>query len=252
LEPRRTEHKRAKANTYEVAEGNSQDNDDSDSDGESETDHEENLPELQRRGSLPRRGSIMETSDSDDDSSEEDNSEAERIQEPKTLASSAATEAEQRIAKLGKQPDGSKPVQVPKRVWRPKVKFGYEEPEDLLDMSDASDWMLEDKGKVIAEPTNELPPRDDVIRYDEAAHGKEVDKNIQWGDCPEWCQPIVRKIIEEFFNVFAQEGMQRAIRGFEFHIDTGPVKPITCKVPVYGEYEERVIQELVRTLQDKG
>jgi hypothetical protein len=78
-----------------------------------------------------------------------------------------------------------------------------------------------------------------VIKYDQAAHGKEVDKNIQWRDCPEWCQPIVRKIVEEFFDVFAQEGMQRAIRGFEFHIDTGPVKPITCKVPVYGEHEER-------------
>jgi hypothetical protein len=32
---------------------------------------------------------------------------------------------------MGKQLDGSTPVQVPKRVWRPKVKFQYEEPEDI-------------------------------------------------------------------------------------------------------------------------
>jgi hypothetical protein len=52
--------------------------------------------------------------------------------------------------------------------------------------------------------------------------------------------------------VFAEDGMQRPIRGFKFHIDTGEVKPITCRIPVYRDHEERVIQELVKTLQSKG
>jgi hypothetical protein len=64
---------------------------------------------------------------------------------PRTLAAPLATEAEQRIAKSGEQPDGSKLVSVPKRVWRPKVKFQYEEPEDLLDTSEDLDWMIEEK-----------------------------------------------------------------------------------------------------------
>ena len=34
-----------------------------------------------------------------------------------TFAASSATEAEENIAKAGKHADGSKPVQVPKRVW---------------------------------------------------------------------------------------------------------------------------------------
>jgi hypothetical protein len=154
LELRRTEQRRATANTHAAAEGHGQENDSSES--ESEIDKEENLPKLLRRRSQTRRGSKRD--DSDSDSSEESSSEAEGIREPRTLAASAATEEEQQIAKLGRQPDGSKPVKVPKRVWRPKVKFGYEEPEDLLDTSDEIDWMFEDKGKVIAEPKNELRP----------------------------------------------------------------------------------------------
>jgi hypothetical protein len=143
-------------------------------------------------------------------------------------------------------------VNIPKRVWRPKVKFQYEEPKDLLDMSDGLDWMFEDKGHIIVEPKQTLPPYTDLIKYDPKAHKTELDKNIQWRDCPAWCQPVVREIIEEYFGEFAQERMLWAIREFEFHIDTGQVKPITCKIPVYGDHEERVIQELVKTLQHKG
>jgi hypothetical protein len=112
--------------------------------------------------------------------------------------------------------------------------------------------MFEDKGHVIKEPKQPLPSRDDLIKHDPAAHTKELDSNVQWRDCPEWCRPVVRAILEEYFDVFTQAGMQRPIRGFEFHIDTGKVKPITCKVPVYGHHKERVIQELVETLQNKG
>jgi hypothetical protein len=201
-----------------------------------------------------------DSEDSDDsDSNEESNGSSSDYSDreanmtaPRTLAASSATEAEQKIAKLGKQPEGSKPVSVPKRLWRPKVKFQYEEPEDLLDTSEHLDWMFENKGHVVAEPKQELLPRTDVIKYDPQAHKTELDKNIQWRDCPTWCRPVVRAIIEEFFDVFAEEGMQRAIRGFEFIIDTGQVKPITCKIPVYGEHEQKVIQELVKTLQQKG
>jgi hypothetical protein len=215
--------------------------------GESEDKSDkEDKPGLKRRKLTTSNDSDSEDKSDSDTAHKQDNE-----RKPRDFEASTATEAEQKIAKLGRQPDGSKPVTVPKRVWRPKVKFQYEEPEDVLDTSDEFDWMFEDKGPVVAEPTQTLPPRDDLIKYDPSAHQAELDKNIQWRDCPEWCQPTVRKIIEEFFDVFAQEGMQRAIRGFEFQIDTGEIKPITCKVPVYGQHEERVIQELVKTLQDK-
>jgi len=45
------------------------------------------------------------------------------IGESKTFAASSATEEEEKIAKTGTLPDGTKPVKVPKRIWRPQVKM---------------------------------------------------------------------------------------------------------------------------------
>jgi hypothetical protein len=63
---------------------------------------------------------------------------------------------------------------------------------------------------------------------------------------------LIRAIIEKFFDVFAQEGMQRPIRGFKFKINTGKIKPICCKPSQYGHYERRVILTLVEQLEKKG
>ena len=46
--------------------------------------------------------------------------------------------------------------------------------------------------------------------------------------------------------------MRKSIRGYEFQIDTGAAVPLTCKVPVFGPHEERVILELVEQLEKKG
>jgi hypothetical protein len=52
--------------------------------------------------------------------------------------------------------------------------------------------------------------------------------------------------------VFAQEGMQNHIRGFEFNVDTGKVKPVCCKQPQYVPHESRVITTMVEKLEKKG
>ena len=65
-------------------------------------------------------------------------------------------------------------------------------------------------------------------------------------------RPVLRAFDETFFDVFAQEGMQNNIRGFEFNIDTGKCKPICCKQPQYGPHESRVIIALVEKLERKG
>jgi hypothetical protein len=62
----------------------------------------------------------------------------------------------------------------------------------------------------------------------------------------------LRAIVEKFFDVFAQEGMQKHVRGFEFNIDTGKVKPICCKQPQRRPHKSRVIMALVRKLKKKG
>ncbi len=170
----------------------------------------------------------------------------------RTFAASSATEAEERIAKEGRHPDGSTPVNVPKRVWRPKVQMVYEEPEDTLDTSGDLDWLFEEHGKVGIETKGQLPPRDDLIMYNPEVHAKEIDDNVQWRVCPEEHRIVLRDIIEKFFDVFAQEGMQNHIRGFQFNIDTGQVKPICCKQPQYGPHENRVITALAEQLEKKG
>jgi hypothetical protein len=128
----------------------------------------------------------------------------------------------------------------------------YEEPEELLDTSGDLDWLFEEHGKVGIEDKKELPPRDDLILFNPEVHAKEIDDNIQWRGCPPEHQIVLRAIIEKFFDVFAQEGMQNHIRGFEFNIDTGKVKPICCKQPQYGPHESRVIVALVEKLEKKG
>jgi hypothetical protein len=127
---------------------------------------------------------------------------------PLTLAATSAIEAEEAIAKKGEHPDGSKPVKVPKRVWRPRIRTVYKEPEDLLDTSSGLDWLFEDNGKVIIENHAAVPPRDGIIKYDPAKHAAEIDKNLQWRDCPEDIKPVLRDIINEFYDVFAAESMQ--------------------------------------------
>ena len=76
-----------------------------------------------------------------------------------------ATKDEEQIAKEGCHPDGSKAVQVPKRVSRPKGRRAYKEPEAILDTSGDLDWLFKDYGKVIIEDKKALPPRDDLILY---------------------------------------------------------------------------------------
>ena len=188
------------------------------------------------------------------DVSEDDSKGTEDLEQPlpKTFAASSATEAEELIAKRGQHPDGSTPVQVAKRAYRPKVRTVYEEPEELLDTSGDIDWLFEEHGTTLIHSKAELPPRDDLIRYDPVTRGPELDKNIQWRDCPSLLRPILREIIEKFYDVFSPDGMQKPIRGFEFNIDTGAVVPLCCKPPRYGPHEERVIRVLVEKLETKG
>jgi hypothetical protein len=71
------------------------------------------------------------------------------------------------------------------------------------------DWMFKDKGHVISQKETKLLPRDNTIIYEPGKHKKELSGTVQWRDCPAWAQPIIQDILEEFYDIFAQEGMQR-------------------------------------------
>ena len=166
------------------------------------------------------------------------------------LAASSATEKEIAAAKLRK-PDGTGPVEVDKRPYRPKMPNEYIEPEFVPDQ-DTLDVISQTHGTVLLKTKAALPPRTDVINFDPQLHESEFSNNIQWASCPQDLRAPFETIIKDFWDVFVQEGLRRNIRGYSFNVDTGPSKPICCKVPRYGPHESRVITNLANDLEKNG
>ena len=68
-----------------------------------------------------------------------------------TFAASAASIEEQANSALrdGKFPDGTKPVEVERRIWRAKVKSKYIESETDFDPSEDLDYLYANAGKTL-------------------------------------------------------------------------------------------------------
>jgi hypothetical protein len=171
----------------------------------------------------------------------------------KVLAASAATKEEVEKEKE-KMMDGSKPVLTEKRPYRPKPLSQYEEPAYLPDDDDTLEVLYRSGGVAVSKTKTEVEERDpaSIIRYDETKHATELQKSIQWEDCPNELRPCMSELIKRYWDVFAQEGLKNHIRGFECHIDTGNAQPVCCKIPRYGPHEARVITQLARGLEDNG
>jgi hypothetical protein len=80
----------------------------------------------------------------------EEEEEEERQNKYYGFAASAATAEELKLAKTEIQPDGTKAVVCSKRVWRPQVKYEYQEIPKELDPCDDLDWLFEKHGKCMA------------------------------------------------------------------------------------------------------
>ena len=169
------------------------------------------------------------------------------------LAASSATKEEIETAKT-RYDDGSKPVTTEKRPYRPKLASQYEEPAYLPDDDDTLDVLYRNGGVAISKTRQDIGERapETIIKYDEDKHGEILQKSMQWEDCPEHLRPAITKIIKQYWDVFAPEGLKHHIRGFVCHIDTGNAQPICCKIPRYGPHEARVITQLARGLEANG
>ena len=163
------------------------------------------------------------------------------------FAASSVTDKERKAAQ-SKRVDGSKPVVVEPTPYRPKLDSTYVEPEvDTGD--DGLEFLYETHGKALIHAKGKLPPRQDIIIFDESKHQKEFEELIQWGDCPQELRPRIEGIIKEYWDVFAKEGLKQPIRGFQFTIDTGGSKPVCCKLPRYGPHESRIITKMTEGLE---
>ena len=166
-----------------------------------------------------------------------------------SFAASAATQEELDEAKKRREIEKSKPVETARRVWRPQVTSQYKEPDCIPDPLSDLEILYKDFGKPLWANKSELPPRDDLIKFNPEVHGPELERNLQWKDCPEELRPRIKNIILDYWDVFAKEGVRKPIRGFLFHVDTGEVPPVCVKPPRYGPHESRVINELVEKLE---
>ena len=117
---------------------------------------------------------------------------------------------------------------------------------------DDMEVLYKDYGKPLWANKSTLPPRDDLIIFDPAKHQAELDRNLQWRDCPIDKQEEIKSIIIDFWDVFAEEGVRKNIRGLQFHVDTGEIPPICVRAPRYGPHETRVINDLVEKLEANG
>ena len=167
-----------------------------------------------------------------------------------SFAASAATQEEIEQAKI--RDDHTKPVEPSRRIWRPQVTSLYEEPDCIPDPLSDLEILYKEFGKPIWINKSELPPRDDILKFDPEKHTKEFESNIQWADCPETFRPKIETLIKEFWDVFAEEGVRNTIRGAKFHVDTGKVAPVCARPPRYGPHESKIINELIEKLEKNG
>ena len=173
---------------------------------------------------------------------------------PLVLAASSATKEEIEQGKKRRSSSGDKtqPVETSKRIWRPQVTSEYKEPDCIPDPTSDLEVLYQDYGKPLWVKKAELPPRNDLIKYIPTKHDLELKRNLQWDDCPEQHKIAIETLVKEYWDVFAEEGVRKHIRGALFHVDTGEVKPVCCKPPRYGPHESRVIDELVSKLEKNG
>ena len=167
----------------------------------------------------------------------------------KSFAASSATKAEIEEAKQRAKKEKVKPVQPDRRIWRPKVASQYEEPDCFPDATEDLEILYKNFGKPLWTNKSTLPERKDIIKYDPDKHKEEFLRNIQWQDCPTSYRDKFERIIHQFWDVFAEEGVRKPIRGAYFHVDTGQIAPICTRPPRYGPHETRVINDLVEKLE---
>ena len=167
-------------------------------------------------------------------------------------AASAATKTELEEAQKLRDLTHTKPVKTERKIWRPQVTSRYREPDCIPDPSSDMEILYRDFGKPLWAKKSKLTPRDDIIKFSTDKHQAEFDRNIQWRECLPKYQKQILPLLLEYWDVFAEEGVRKHIRGVSFHVDTGEATPICTKSPRYGPHESRVINELVEKLEKNG
>lgn len=143
-------------------------------------------------------------------------------------------------------------IDVPPKIWRPKVKSSYE-PLDYATDIDDDYFIYKQFGKTLKSDINtNIPQRTDLQIWDDKFL-PELQSNLRVGvDATPEIQDRIVSIIKTNWDSFFEAGTRRPILGFEFCIDTGGAAPICCRQPCYGPHESKIIQQQVDALLADG
>jgi len=112
-------------------------------------------------------------------------------------------------------------IHMNRKIYRPPLESVYIEPDIGPDLLDGMQILYQDYGKSLRKAVEPLPPRDDIIDFNISTHGAELEKNLNWDQCPDSAKSPSIDIIKEYWDVFCKEGLRNNIRGFTFRVDTG-------------------------------
>ena len=146
-------------------------------------------------------------------------------------------------------------IEVPAKIWRPKVISRYTVPDyegedidDILDYKQYGRCVYKSKLK-----WSDNSDRKDIILFNEKNHSAELSKDLQFNeDLDSKTMADITQTIKDYWDCFVTVGAKRTILGYEFGIDTAGAKPVCCRKPLYGHYESKVILEQVRQLLING
>jgi hypothetical protein len=142
-------------------------------------------------------------------------------------------------------------IEVPAKIWRPKVISKYITPEyhsddvdSILDYAQYGNCVYKSKLE-----WKDDSSRNGIIEYDETIHCAELKKDLRFDDSiDDATKSSIVDIIKKIWDCFILIGAKRTILGYEFGIDTGGTRPVCCKKSSYGPYESKVIMEQVNQL----
>ena len=139
-------------------------------------------------------------------------------------------------------------VEVPAKIWRPKVVSRYTTPEYH---GDDVDGILDygQFGKCVYKGNlsrTDDSGREDIIFFDCHAHNAELQKGLRFDDSiDDNTRRVIVNIIKKYWDCFVQDGTHRPILGYEFGIDTDGAKPVCCRKPSYGPHDSKIIMAQV-------
>ena len=135
-------------------------------------------------------------------------------------------------------------IEVPTKVWRPKVISRYRNPDfheddidGILDYSQYGNCFYRHNLAWIDKSSRQY-----IIVFDHDFHQAELDKDLSIDNSIGTdVKTSITTIIKEYWDCFVKFGAARPILSYEFGIDTGGVKMVCFKKPSYGPYESKVI-----------